>query len=115
MSGKGECKRALQERLCLEQRWDVPMVGMVTRLVGHKGLDLVRMGLEELMNTENMQFVILGSGDKEYEDYFNYMQANIRADFASVTVLYLNLQERFIQVLIYSLCRLLRSHAALHR
>lgn len=75
MSGKGECKRALQERLCLEQRWDVPMVGMVTRLVGHKGLDLVRMGLEELMNTENMQFVILGSGDKEYEDYFNYMQA----------------------------------------
>ena len=27
------------------------------------------------MNTENMQFVILGSGDKEYEDYFNYMQA----------------------------------------
>ena len=75
MSGKGECKRALQERLCLEQRWDVPLVGMVTRLVAHKGLDLVRMGLEELMNTENMQFVILGSGDKEYEDYFNYMQA----------------------------------------
>lgn len=75
MSGKGECKRALQERLCLEQRWDVPLVGMVTRLVAHKGLDLVRMGLEELMDTENMQFVILGSGDKEYEDYFNYMQA----------------------------------------
>ena len=27
------------------------------------------------MNTENMQFVILGSGDKEYEDFFNHMQA----------------------------------------
>ena len=48
---------------------------MVTRLVSHKGLDLVRMGLEELMNTEDMQFVILGSGDKEYEDFFNYMQS----------------------------------------
>ena len=47
---------------------------MVTRLVSHKGLDLVRMGLEHLMNTEDMQFVILGSGDAEYEDYFRYMQ-----------------------------------------
>ncbi len=75
MSGKGECKRRLQERLTLEVNWSIPLVAMVTRLVSHKGLDLVRMGLEELMNTENMQFVILGSGDKEYEDYFNYMQA----------------------------------------
>ncbi|MBQ1920937.1 MAG: glycogen synthase, partial [Ruminococcus sp.] len=59
MSGKGVCKQRLQERLCLEQRWQSPLVGMVTRLVAHKGLDLVRMGLEELMNTEDMQFVIL--------------------------------------------------------
>lgn len=74
MAGKAECKRKLQERLSLEQRADVPMVAMVTRLVSHKGLDLVRMGLEHLMNTEDMQFVILGSGDAEYEDYFRYMQ-----------------------------------------
>lgn len=104
-----------QERLCLEQRWDVPLVGMVTRLVAHKGLDLVRMGLEELMDTENMQFVILGSGDKEYEDYFNYMQAKYPADFASVTALFPNLQERFTQAQIFSLCLLLRSLAVLHR
>jgi starch synthase len=74
MSGKGVCKQKLQERLCLEQRWDVPIVAMVTRLVEHKGLDLVRMGLEELMNTENMQFIILGSGDEEYEQFFRDMQ-----------------------------------------
>lgn len=74
MSGKGECKRALQERLGLEQRWDAPLVAMVTRMVSHKGLDLVRMGLEELMNNENMQFVILGSGDAEYEQFFRDMQ-----------------------------------------
>lgn len=73
MSGKGECKRALQERLGLEQRWDVPIVAMVTRLVSHKGLDLVRDSLETLMNTENMQFVILGSGDEEYEQFFRDM------------------------------------------
>lgn len=39
MSGKGICKQKLQERLNLEQRWDVPIVSMVTRLVSHKGLD----------------------------------------------------------------------------
>ena len=72
---KADNKRALQELMNLPQRADVPLIGMVSRLVSHKGLDLVRMGLEELMDTENMQFVILGSGDKEYEDYFNYMQA----------------------------------------
>ncbi|MDO4420319.1 MAG: glycogen/starch synthase [Ruminococcus sp.] len=74
MSGKGECKRALQERLGLEQRWDVPLVAMVTRLVSHKGLDLVRDSLENLLNTENMQFIVLGTGDKEYEDFFRAMQ-----------------------------------------
>ena len=74
MSGKAECKRALQERLNLEQREDIPVVAMITRLVSHKGLDLVRMGIEELLNTENMQFIILGSGDWEYEDYFGNLQ-----------------------------------------
>ena len=61
MSGKGECKRALQERLCLEQRWDVPLVGMVTRLVAHKGLDLVRMGLEDFFG--DMDFKVAGTHD----------------------------------------------------
>ncbi len=74
MSGKGECKRALQERLGLEQRWDIPMVAMVTRLVSHKGLDLVKDSLENLLNTENMQFVVLGTGDEEYENFFRDMQ-----------------------------------------
>lgn len=73
MSGKGICKQKLQERLNLEQRWDVPIVSMVTRLVSHKGLDLVRGGIRDLLNTENMQFVILGSGDQEYEDFFNQL------------------------------------------
>ena len=73
MSGKGICKQKLQERLHLQQSWDTPIVAMVTRLVGHKGLDLVRGGIRDLLNTQKMQFVILGSGDKEYEDFFNML------------------------------------------
>ena len=74
MSGKGECKRRLQERLGLEQNWSIPIVAMVTRMVAHKGLDLVRGGLPDLLNNNNMQFVILGSGDEEYENFFRDMQ-----------------------------------------
>ncbi len=74
MKGKIECKRALQERLGLEQNSQIPLIGMVTRMVSHKGLDLVKAALEEMMNTENVQFVILGSGDWEYESFFKSMQ-----------------------------------------
>lgn len=74
LSGKAECKAKLQERLGLAVRSDIPMISMVTRMVGHKGLDLVRMGIEEILNENDVQFVILGSGEQEYEDYFSYLQ-----------------------------------------
>ena len=74
MAGKAENKCALQERLGLEQNPDVPLIGMVTRMVAHKGLDLVKSALDQLMQEENVQFVILGSGDWEYEMFFRAMQ-----------------------------------------
>ena len=43
---------------------------MVTRLVSHKGLDLVKEGIDNVMEYSNAQFVVLGSGDLEYENYF---------------------------------------------
>ena len=55
----------MQERLCLSQDPDVPLIGMVTRMVAHKGLDLVKEALDQLMWETNAQFVILGSGDFE--------------------------------------------------
>lgn len=73
--GKAENKRQLQERLFLEENPDLPLVGMVTRLVSHKGLDLVKEGLDNLMQNSNAQFIILGSGDREYEEYFEWMQS----------------------------------------
>ncbi|WP_195984620.1 glycogen synthase GlgA [Clostridium sp. D33t1_170424_F3] len=73
-SNKAENKRALQERLGLAQDANVPLVGMVTRMVSHKGLDLVKEALDQLMWETNMQFAILGSGDFEYENFFREMQ-----------------------------------------
>ena len=74
MAGKAENKKRLQERLNLEQDPDVPLIGMVTRMVSHKGLDLVKETLNQLMWGTNIQFVILGSGDWEYENFFREMQ-----------------------------------------
>ena len=74
ISKKAENKRALQERLGLMQDPNVPMIGMVTRMVSHKGLDLVKETLDGMMWKSNIQFVILGNGDWEYENFFRDMQ-----------------------------------------
>ena len=53
-------KQKLQERLCIEQNPDLPLVGMVTRLVSHKGLDLVKEGVDNVMEYSNAQFCGVG-------------------------------------------------------
>lgn len=74
INSKYENKRLLRERLFLENKINVPLIGMVTRLVDHKGIELVINAFERLMNEEDVQFVILGSGQNEFEDFFNRMQ-----------------------------------------
>ncbi len=67
LSGKAKCKSQLQEQLGLPVRDDVPMIGMVTRLVSHKGLDILCQVAEDLMQWD-IQLVILGTGDAAYEE-----------------------------------------------
>lgn len=73
ISGKAECKRLLQERLNLPLRPDAPMIAMVTRLAAHKGMDLVKYAIEGLLK-EDVQFVLLGSGEWVYENFFRELQ-----------------------------------------
>ncbi len=65
-------KLALQARLGLPQRADVPLVGMVTRLDGQKGMDIMGHPLHLLMNggAGEAQFVVVGTGASNYEDMF---------------------------------------------
>lgn len=73
VSGKKIDKEALQKEMGLPVKPSVPVIGMVTRLVSHKGLDLVKGILDELLATSEMQLVVLGSGDYEYESYFRWI------------------------------------------
>lgn len=70
IAGKAVCKAELQKEMGLPQNPDTPLIGMVTRLVSHKGLDLVQCVLEELLCTSDVQMVVLGSGDWQYETFF---------------------------------------------
>ena len=54
----------------LAVRPDTPLVGIVTRLVGHKGVDLMREVLEKSLWEKDIQYVVLGSGEWQYESYF---------------------------------------------
>lgn len=64
--GKAKNKAALQRELGLPVRRDVPLAVMITRLARQKGVDLLTCILDELLESD-MQFVILGTGDADYE------------------------------------------------
>ena len=69
-AGKAANKAALQETMGLPQKADVPLIGIVTRLVSHKGLDLIKGVFDEFLASTEVQVVVLGSGDWQYENYF---------------------------------------------
>jgi starch synthase len=71
MSGKAMCKAALQQELGLPESPTAPVLGIVSRLVEQKGLDLVLQVLPSLMANSNAQFVLLGSGDARLEAAFS--------------------------------------------
>lgn len=70
LKGKTENKLALQRELGLPENSDVPMYSIISRLVAHKGTDLVCEIGYRMMAEKDIQLVVLGTGDTEYEDYF---------------------------------------------
>lgn len=73
IEGKTENKTGLQENMGLPVRKDVALIGLVSRLVSHKGLDLIKAVLDELLYTSDVQMVVLGSGDWQYENFFRQL------------------------------------------
>ena len=61
-----------QEELGLPQNPDTPVIGIETRLVKHKGIDLVKRVFEDMLKAD-LQCAILGSGDWEFESFFHSM------------------------------------------
>ncbi len=74
VEGKAAVKAALQEEVGLPVRGDVPLMVMVTRLAGHKGLDLLCYIARRLMWEQDAQMIILGTGEPQYEAFFRDLQ-----------------------------------------
>ncbi len=82
-AGKAICKAKLLENLGLAPGKE-PVIGIVTRFVSHKGIDLIKYVFEDIIEL-GYKFAILGSGEKIYEDFFSEMQARY-PDKVSVTI-----------------------------
>jgi starch synthase len=78
IAGKKKNKLALMRELALDCNDDMPLIGMVTRLTGQKGLDLVQQVVPEMMMNRRFAMAILGSGEQRYEHFFSWLQHRYR-------------------------------------
>ena len=82
LPGKKENKRALQAEMGLQQDDHKFVIGLVSRLTNQKGLDLVNAILPQIMD-EHTQVVVLGTGDKVYEDSFRHYENAYKGNLCS--------------------------------
>ena len=75
LAGKAACKAALQQEFGLDVQPTLPVFGMVTRLAGQKGVNLLREALPAALQQMHLQFVLLGNGDPDAENFFRWLQA----------------------------------------
>lgn len=71
---KAKNKAALQDEMGLEQNPEAMLIGIVSRMTSQKGFDLIAYIMDELMEQENVQFVVLGTGEEQYENMFRYFE-----------------------------------------
>ncbi len=94
VEGKAKVKAALQEEVGLPVKPDVPLMVMVTRLAGHKGLDLLCYIARRLMWEEDAQLLILGTGEAQYENFFKDLAVQFPEQVAAKITFNLGLAAR---------------------
>ncbi len=112
LNGKSIAKAELQKKLGLPQRSDIPVIGIITRLVSQKGLDIFSK-ISDLVFMQNLQMVILGTGQPEYEEmarnlarkYPEKISANIEFDIDLANQIYVG-SDMFLMPSKYEPCGL---------
>ena len=82
MGGKKNCKAALQQMSGLRENPDTPIIACVSRLVKHKGFDLVTAAIHDIMGMD-VQMIVLGTGDWNFEEAFRQAQNQYPGRFAA--------------------------------
>lgn len=81
LKNKEKCKQELVKDFWLDYKEDRPLIALISRLVEQKGIDLIK-GVENEIRNLDADFIILGTGEKRYEDFFvwmSYNSKNVRA------------------------------------
>lgn len=84
LEGKAKNKAILQEKCGFEKNRSIPVIAMVSRLASHKGFDLVSAVIEEMLEYDNCQFVLLGTGDSVFENYFSSLAEKYPNKFSAM-------------------------------
>ena len=82
LEGKKACKAALQQAVGLREDPNVPIIACISRLVRHKGFDLVTAAIHEIMGMD-VQMVVLGTGEWNYEEAFRHAESQYPSRFAA--------------------------------
>ncbi len=72
--GKYVDKKALQSDLGLPENKDIPVLAIISRLASHKGLDLVTEIAYNLIGEDDVQLILLGTGEARFEDFFRGLE-----------------------------------------
>ena len=94
VTGKAACKAALQREVGLPEEPEVPLMVMVTRLAGHKGLDLLCYIARRLLAEQQCQLLILGTGEKQFEQFFRELAEEYPDRVAAKITFHLGLAAR---------------------
>lgn len=79
---KADLKKKLQEKLGLTVDKDVPIVAVIARLDRQKGIDLIIQAFDRMM-AMGIQFILLGSGDEYYSNFFRWKESQYRGQVCS--------------------------------
>ncbi|MCF7923562.1 MAG: glycogen synthase [Candidatus Izimaplasma sp.] len=91
--GKLANKKALFKTLDADLDPKKPLVAIISRLVSQKGIDLIQRVFSEMLEIDDFNFVVLGNGEKVYEDYFNELQN----DFPNKVRVYIGYSNKLAQ------------------
>jgi starch synthase len=83
LANKVECKLDLQHEARLPQSRTTPLIGIISRLADQKGFDLIDQIIEPLLRNNDLQIVILGTGDQRYHERLTNMHARFPKQIAT--------------------------------
>lgn len=83
LDGRAANKIALQKEAGLQVGSQVPVLAMVSRLNDQKGLDLVTKTMDHILDNLDVQFVLMGTGDQHYHDFFTQLRQQYRGRVAT--------------------------------